>query len=220
MSPMSDRTRHRPAYSLVEVVIATLLVGILMVASLDTVGGSTKSWLVANQSLEAERLAHELMSEVLAQAYSDPDTTDDPDLEDFGPEAGETSTSTRIDFDDIDDYDDWTASPPVMPDGSAVAGATGWSRSVVVSKLRTKKVDDTHNNDGTSDDGARLITVTTTDPEGATTTLRAIRSRLGALEQSIGVEAEVVKSLSITLDAGGSGEVRACTGLINHGDVP
>ncbi len=213
-----NRLKSQRAFSLIEVVVSIALVGLVMVASLDTAGNATKTWLAASEEQLAHTLAQELMAEILAQPYSDPDTTNDPDLKDFGVEAGE-STANRLDFDDLDDYDDWTASPPESRDGSAISAAAGWTRSVVVGKLKQKKVNDTHTDDGKNDGGTRLITVTVTDLAGAVTSLKSIRNRYGALEQPKGIQVEAVTNLSISLETGG-GTVRGGGALLNHAGGP
>lgn len=214
---MLRRCYRRAAYNLAEVLIATALVGVVMVAALNTLGGATETWLSATRSQDAESLAHELMAEILAQAYSDPETTDDPDREEFGVEAGE-SGSDRATFDDLDDYDDWSASPPESRDGAALTTYTDWTREAIVQKLKSRKVDDFHKDDD-KDREARLITVAVTDPKGEVVVLKAIRSQHGGLERSIGVDTTVVENLEMTLSAGG-GEIRAATRLPNHAEAP
>lgn len=117
---------YRRAFSLVETAIATVLVGGLFVVAMNTLGASRIS-----QSRYAERdqallLAEDLLNEVLAQAYEDPDGGVV-----FGIEVGEV-LSLRAGLDDADDYDGYSESPPVDDNGNAVPGATGFTRSVQV----------------------------------------------------------------------------------------
>ena len=70
--------------------------------------------------LDAPGLAHQLMGEILAMPYEDPE---DPN-QGIGLETGETNT-TRADFDDLDDYDNWEPEIPRKPrTGTLVPGYT------------------------------------------------------------------------------------------------
>lgn len=117
---------RRRGFSIVEAVIATVIVAIMLVAALSTVGASRS---IQRQTYLADRgrmLAQQLLAEIVQRRYQDPN---EPVL--FGPEANE-STVARTDFDDVDDYDGWSASPPEGPDGTARADASGWTRTVTV----------------------------------------------------------------------------------------
>jgi prepilin-type N-terminal cleavage/methylation domain-containing protein len=121
------RSRHRwCGFSLIEIVVATLISGVLLVAALNSVvAGARRQSYVAN-TVRAKQLASDLMQEILQQCYQDPVQTPV-----FGPEPGET-TGTRSKFDDVDDYVGWTESPPADKNGNPYAGFTGWTRSVNV----------------------------------------------------------------------------------------
>lgn len=99
----------------------------------------------------------------------------------IGTETGE-GTSTRADFDDVDDYDGWTASPPVERDGTAVAGYDGWTRNVTVEYINPLAPGGAAVN---SDAGAKRITVTVTDPRGATSSITSVRTNAGTYEQEV-----------------------------------
>lgn len=209
---------RRGGYSLAEVLVASALAGVVLVAAMDGLSVSTRSWIAAGAGSDAQTLAHDLLAEVLAQPYTDPDTTDDPDLEDFGPEADETA-GDRSTFDDADDYDDWVESPPADRDGAALAGFAGWTRAVVVQKLKKQEVD-TYRDDDQDDHGSRRITVVVTGPAGESHTVAAIRARRGAMERPLGVTTDFVTGLSIDVRAGGADTVRSSTRLVNHAEAP
>jgi type II secretory pathway pseudopilin PulG len=112
-------------FTLIEAVMSMLIVGLMLVASLNTVGASKLA-----QSRNAEQtlgpmLARELMAEILNQAYEEP-----VDTAAFGLEG--EAADVRADWDDVDDYHGWSAMPPQNRDGSAVTGADGWTRTVSV----------------------------------------------------------------------------------------
>ncbi len=123
---MTLRTRPAPAFSLAETVMSVVIVGGLVVASLHTVGSATLAQRQMGNSGRGQLLAHDLMTEILQQDYEEP--IDTPVL---GRESGESGGS-RPDYDDVDDYDNWSASPPQYKDGTDMPDLDGWSRSVVV----------------------------------------------------------------------------------------
>lgn len=125
-TPRAETARVRRALSMIEIVISTVIVGVMLVAALQTVavarGGQAR---VANRNTGV-LLAQDLMAEILRLAYADPE----PSGRVFGPET--TETLGRAVFDDVDDYVDWTESPPTGRDGVALPGYTDWSRKVKV----------------------------------------------------------------------------------------
>ena len=116
----------RPAFTLVEAVISLVIISGLLVAALNTVGASRLSQYKTSLRCQGQLLAQSLLAEIVAQAYADPNGAAV-----FGPETGEGS-STRTDFDDVDDYDNWLASPPTEKDGTPMSTWTDWQRMVTV----------------------------------------------------------------------------------------
>lgn len=115
-----------PGFTLVEAVISTLIVGIMFTAAMSTVAASKVSQHRLSVSGRGYLLAEALMAEVLHQDYEEPD-----DAVIFGPEPGE-SQATRTDFDDVDDYDNWSAGPPIALDGTELTDSDRWQRTVTV----------------------------------------------------------------------------------------
>jgi type II secretory pathway pseudopilin PulG len=140
----------RPALTLVEVVASTMIVGMLAVASLNSLGAATRSADSIGNRAIAAGLADELLSEILQQPYSDPDGAAV-----FGTESGESS-SPRSAFDDVDDYDAWTAAPPQYRDGSTIPDRTNWRQRVAVTWLVPSNPTQTSG----TDQGAKRIRVT------------------------------------------------------------
>jgi type II secretory pathway pseudopilin PulG len=120
------RQGARSGFSLIEAVISTLIVGILMVASLTVLGASRAGQLKTADRARGEQLAMEFMNEILQGDYLEPD-----DLPLFGPEGIEIGKG-RMYFDDIDDYAGWTESPPQTRSGVPLPDFDGWKRSVAV----------------------------------------------------------------------------------------
>jgi type II secretory pathway pseudopilin PulG len=111
--------------SLIETTISVLLVGILFAVALNTLGASSMARSSHARQEMALLLAQDLMSEILQHPYEDPDQTPNPG----GVETGE-GTANRMDFDDVDDYRGWSASPPESRNGIAIPWATGYTRTV------------------------------------------------------------------------------------------
>lgn len=114
-------------FSLVEVVVSVLIVGLLLTAALSAAAAAAAGRQGIADRARAAQLAGELMSEILDKPYGDPTAGDA-----IGPGSDEPD---RLAFDDQDDYHGWSASPPQAADGSAIPGFAGWTRSVEVTYL-------------------------------------------------------------------------------------
>ena len=90
------------------------------------------------------------MAEILQQPYSDPDGSTG-----FGRESGE-SASPRSAFDDVDDYDAWTASPPQYSNGTTIPDRTNWRQRVAITRVVPTNPAQTT----ATDQGAKRIRVT------------------------------------------------------------
>ena len=123
--PSTDPTARR-ASTLVELLVATMITGVLLLAAMQTVGGSVRAGMSSADRSLGLWLAQELMSEILVADYAEPD-----DVPTLGPEPSEID-GTRAAFDDVDDYHNWDASPPQNRDGSEIPDRNGWQRTVVV----------------------------------------------------------------------------------------
>ena len=102
----SLRQKHR-GLSQIEIVASSLIVGVMLVAALNTLGAVFRSQRLNAARMTGPGLAHELMGEILSLPYEDP--------EDPGGSIGNDSSESggdRADFDDVDDYLGWSASPP------------------------------------------------------------------------------------------------------------
>lgn len=156
------KVRFRGAgFTLVEAAISIVLVSVLLVAALNTVGAAKIGQQKTAERGRAFLLAQELLSEIVRQEYADLEDVGLIDLRDpllptiaIGPDSGESST-IRIDFDDVDDYADWNASPPQNKDGTLIPNLAGWRRLVTVERRR---LDDSSQFTG-DEKGLKLVTV-------------------------------------------------------------
>ena len=157
---------RRHAFSMAEVVVSIVIVGGMAVAALNAVGASQVGMRKMSDRVLGDVLARQLISEILQLSYKEPD-----DAPGFGRESSE-SGSSRAKFDDVDDYDNWTASSPEKKDGTAIMNQGGWQRSVAVEyvdpdNLTTVVV---------ADQGVKRITVTVTRNGVVVSTLVATRA--------------------------------------------
>lgn len=161
MSMAGQRTQAR-GFTLVEATISIVLVGVLLVAALNTMGAAKIGEYNTVARGRAHLLAEDLMAEIMRHSYADPETVGFVDLTDpalvpsgLTVDPGE-SGGIRADFDDVDDYNGWTASPPEQTDGTTIPNLTGWGRSVSVERLDPA----THLLELTNELGLKRITVT------------------------------------------------------------
>jgi Tfp pilus assembly protein PilV len=153
-SPTIRECPARRALTLVEVVAATMIVGLMAIVTLGALGAATQSGQSAGNRAIGQTLASELMAEIIAAPYSDPD--DDPV---FGPEGAETA-GPRNRFDDVDDYNGWNSGPPQYPDGTPLADRGDWRRQVTVELVQPDLP--TQLTAGAADEGAKRVHVVVT----------------------------------------------------------
>lgn len=122
---MRIQLTNRRGISMAETVISTLLIGFVLVSTLQLVGPMARSTSVHADRLVAANLANELTEEIATKAWTSPLLDD---LDSMGPGAGET----RSTYDDVDDFDDWSSSPPKFSTGQSNVYLGGWTRAVIV----------------------------------------------------------------------------------------
>jgi len=133
--------------SLVESAVATVIVGVMLVAALNTVGAARLGQLNTSNHRCGHLLAQQLLTEILPQSYQV--LPDNVDATTGNPLPG------RNGLNDLADYDGWIASPPQWPDGTDVAGWNNWTRRVEVDWVDLTNLSQTRN----YDTGVRRITV-------------------------------------------------------------
>jgi len=201
---------RRGGITLIETVLCTLVVAVMLVAALRMLGSAA----VADRQHWSGRLrpavAGQLMAEVLANSYVD--TGDSPV---FGPETGESGTD-RSNFDDVDDYNGWSSSPPEGRDGTAIAGLTGWTREVTVAWADPADVETT----SVSDQGLKRITVTVTDAQGRSAMITALRGSDSSYDYEPGSSTTYVSWVGVTLKVGPADQARMTSGANPLNCVP
>jgi MSHA pilin protein MshD len=116
----------RRGFTLIEAATASVVVGLLAGATLTAVTSATRAAALTGDRARARQLAGDLMAEVCAQAYMESGSTT------LGPDAGEVNGASRAAFDDVDDYNGLSESPPKDRTGKDLAGWSGWMRTTTV----------------------------------------------------------------------------------------
>jgi peptidoglycan hydrolase-like protein with peptidoglycan-binding domain len=190
-----------------EVTIATLLVGVLLVGSMNTVGT-----LVLKHGLQAQGdvklvLAHHLLSEIQQAAFEDPEGSSG-----LGTDAGEQQAD-REDFDDVDDYHEWSETEIHNRQGRRLPGYAGFRRSVKVEPVRS----DDPQRLGTLPCDLKRITVTVIGPDRTQRSMSALRGRFSPLDVEPGVRSSYVRSIQLRLrQEGASYPLDAGTPILNQ----
>lgn len=175
--PRTRAHRLRRAFSLVEATIAITIVGIMLVAALNTLGAAQLSEKQAGDRRRGTLLAQDLMAEILQQAYEDPDFGPGS----FGLGGDEVGDGSRALWEDVDDYDGWSAAPPQLKDGTELSDHDGWGREVEVVWVSSFNL----NQPVGSDQRLKRVTVTATYNGGPVVSLIAVRAAAasGAVER-------------------------------------
>ena len=91
------RKRQR-GVTLTEVIMSTMLVGMVLVGAMNGVGSVLKTWQAGEQRHDGFALCQQLMNEIVQARYEEPV---DPIL--FGIESAESASNRGL-WDDIDDF--------------------------------------------------------------------------------------------------------------------
>jgi MSHA pilin protein MshD len=161
-------SQHRRGFTIAEVSVCVVIVGMMLAAVMQTVGQASVLQYRVVQRARANQLARMLMAEVVQQAYAETGIAGTTTL---GPESGET----RATYEDVDDYNGLSESPPVNKDGSTmnVPSASSWRRTVSVQWLNPTTLALASPQ---SESGAKLITVNVYYKTILVTKLTAIRT--------------------------------------------
>ena len=206
------RSKTNQGLTLAEVVVSTILVGLLMVAALRSL---TASVATDNQSIavaQSMMLARQLLDETISLPYEDPDQTPL-----WGMESGESSgRRVRGQADDIDDLDQWIESSVEDRDGNRLTAFSSWSRKIEIEKVHYQDGELQSLPNSANDTGLRRVKVTVARPGNTSIHLEALRSRNGGTRQLQGSSQEIVSWVGITLQPSRGSAVMAGVSLLNH----
>jgi hypothetical protein len=198
---------HR-AVSLLEIVAATMITGLMLIASLNTVGAVFQTYQANSSRLTGPGLAQELMAEIMSLPYEDPTANSTT----IGTDSGE-ALATRSTLDDIDDYHGLSATGIRSMAGTLRSGYTTWHQQVSVVWIEVL----TGLPWALGDTGLKRITVTVTSPDGEASQLTAYRFEEGMLEQAPLVDTTAVTWIGADLQLTGQDlPVRTGVNLTNH----
>lgn len=115
-------------FTLVEVLIAVVLVGLAIASLLTSNRALTQANGFAANLSTAEFLIEEIRELTMGLEVVDPEGG----TEVFGAESDETSLA---DYDDVDDFDGVCFSPPINAERSVLSGLSGFSQTVTVENV-------------------------------------------------------------------------------------
>lgn len=200
---MTNRARHRGprAFTLVEAVVSMVIVGVMLVAALQTVASAADARRRGAALSRADDLARVLLSEICSKAYEDPNGAPT-----FGTESGEIARDSR-NFNDLDDYNGFSQTVPTLADGTKLAGYDGWSwaASVKPQRVQLGAIDNLTQfevGDDGSGDAARLIEVLVRSPDGVQTSVQTLRSRFAPLQTAANANNADLANVRVRLSVG------------------
>ncbi len=171
--PNKSSVRRR-AVHMIEVAVSMVIVSVILLTAMNTVGAAGQSTRSMRDRGTGHLLAEQLMAEILTQAYEDPDEPPG----NIGTDGFEDITRDRSYYDDVDDYDRWSAMPPKHKDGTTVDGYARWRRTVDVDWVQPFDVRQIVD----SDTGIKRIRVTVTRDRVLVAEIQALRTDTGDME--------------------------------------
>jgi type II secretory pathway pseudopilin PulG len=115
---------RRRGFTLMEAALATVIVGVGLLAMIQLMGSLTAQNAAAHQMTTARLLASHIQEAMAGLSFSDPAYANTY----FGPEPGETLSS----YNDVDDFDGRTFSPPIDSTRAAVPTLGQYSQEISV----------------------------------------------------------------------------------------
>ncbi len=187
----------RPALrgvSLLETAVATLLVSITLVVSLNTLAFVTQTTLRDAEAQRSTQIAQVLLSEISSKPFADSVNATTA----LGRESGEPAT--RAAWDDCDDYKSWSTTAIATVAGQSLGGATGWQAQVDVVYC------DPSNPNATVTGPTQLkrINLALTSPSGRSFTYTTLRCANGVLLTAQATGTNVLTSVDISLQGAGA----------------
>ncbi len=120
-------TRREYGFTLIEVLIAILLVGLAIVSLISANGAFTQANAAGAELSTAEFLIEQIRELTTVLAVIDPNTGTST----FGPEASET----LADYDDLDDFNGASFSPPISADRNALTDLSAYTQQITVENV-------------------------------------------------------------------------------------
>lgn len=129
---MRNEQKNRSAFTLIEVMVATMLVGIAVASLLLTTGAFTRVNAAGIDLSTAEFLIEEIRELTVSIDVIDPNTL----TATFGVESGETLAT----YDDLDDFNAKTFSPPIDINRLQLNDFAAFSQVITVENVSTSNL--------------------------------------------------------------------------------
>ena len=128
---------RRRGFTLIEAALTTVIVGVAILALMGLSGALTGQNANAGQSTTAMLLASNVQEAMAGLSFNDPAYANTY----FGPEAGETLAS----YNDVDDFDGKTLSPPIDAARQTVPDLSQYSQVISVLPIYANKLNSNTN---------------------------------------------------------------------------
>jgi MSHA pilin protein MshD len=184
LSSSVSRLQNQRGVTLVEMVIAIVIISIAAVALLQGLGFQTGRNVDPMIQSQSQALASQYLDEVLGKSFFDPsnDPRLNPSLSRDNARAGSEDTSARdldgdnrILFDNVYEYQGYDE-PVQNRDGSAIAELAGYQIAITIDNSVGLALGGLTNPGALCPPVVMLVTVTVTDPRGQTTQLQGYRT--------------------------------------------
>lgn len=123
-------TKYKSGLSLIEVLFAILLVGLAIASLMAANGAFTKANGAGTDQSTAEFLIGEIRELTMLLPVVEPNTWAS-EVDVFGPEPGETLAT----YDDLNDFDDKTYSPPISAERTPLNQLSAFSQRIKVENV-------------------------------------------------------------------------------------
>jgi len=124
--------KNSKGFTLVEILISVVILAMAIVPFIGVFTSGIKGGGVAQKIVIGNNLVQDLMEEIRSKKFDeDPGSPTSPGQ--LGPEQQESRDNTPPNnFDDVDDYNGYSDSPPEEVDGTVMAEYSEYSRSAIV----------------------------------------------------------------------------------------
>lgn len=139
--------KNTHGFTLIETLVATIIIGIAVCALVMSTISQTQANAFGIDTSTAEFLSEEIRALMMPLSVVEPDSV----TATFGKEAGETVVA---DFDDLDDFDGSTFSPPIDVNGTVLNDFASYSQIITV-----ENVDPANLTNVVADNGSSIVRV-------------------------------------------------------------
>ena len=197
----------RSGGTIVEVMVSVVIVGLLIVPVMSVLIRTANGYYRDTVRHQAVHLAHDLLAELQTLPYQDPQENGRR----FGLEADE-DPSDRSTWDDLDDYRDFSESPPHRKNGLEIKTVGTYRRRV---EIRTVDIS-AGNVQAIPLDAIRQIHVVVTPPVGPEVRLSCIRFLNGLGDRQVPVQSRSIRNVGMDAELEGNISFRGQTELWNQ----